>query len=92
MDDVEDTVYRDPSNGEDYVPWNYLNDPDWSKKNINDGQCLFVAVQDEMTRVQGYSVKPYNILRQLAVNHQLSLIRSSKPKKYIQRSEASCKR
>jgi len=92
IDDVEDTVYPDPSNGEGYVPWNYLNDPDWSKKNINDGQCLFVAVEDEMTRVQGYSVKPYNILRQLAVNHQLSLIRSSKPKKYIQRSEASCKR
>ena len=90
MDDVEDTVYRDPSNGEDYVPWNYLNDPVWSKKNINDGQCLFVAVQDEMTRVEGYAVKPYQMLRQLAVNHQLALIRSSKPQQFIQRSKASC--
>ena len=45
-----------------------------------------------MTRVEGYAVKPYQMLRQLAVNHQLALIRSSKPQKFLQRSKASCQR
>ena len=85
--DAAEGVYRDPVDGRAYYVYDYMQDP-YHRAGV--GQCMFVAIADQLKQISGRHLRSYQDLRKLAVANQLGITRSPEFVPNVHRSVAQC--